>query len=469
MADLLSILSSSAASLAAQRAAAATASHNLQNANTPGYARQRAVLTTVLPAQQAGGAWIGRGAALAQVTQARDRFLEAQLPAAQGRSARSAAASSLLEAVQVLDPEAEGGPADALGGLYAALTELSQAPSDPGLRQAAVAAARTLALSLNRARQGLEDARAGADARIAAGLSEANALAAEVAALNRDIRAARAAGAGEPNDLLDARQRSVDRLAALTGAVPAATSEGDVSLLLPGGAALVAGLRASTLLPQPGPDGHLSVQLAIGGTSADAPPGGELGGLVDASSGPLKDAITALDQLAWAVGNQLNAAHRAGYGLDGSTGLDLLDVGTTSAGAARRIAVAGAVAADPSRLATATAAGQPGDAGNVLALLATSTARIASGQGSDLLAGVDATGALARITGAFGAAARGLAASAAQDAGMADHLAAMRESASGVSVDEELLEMEKAQRAYEAISKVIQASSEMFDTLLKLE
>ncbi|ACG73738.1 flagellar hook-associated protein FlgK [Anaeromyxobacter sp. K] len=469
MADLLSILSSSAASLAAQRAAAATASHNLQNANTPGYARQRAVLATALPAQQAGGAWIGRGATLAQVTQARDRFLEAQLPAAQGRAARSAAASSLLGAVQVLDPEAEGGPGEALGGLYAALTELSQAPSDPGLRQATVAAARTLALSLNRARQGLEDARAGADARIAAGLSDANALAAEVAALNRDIRAARAAGAGEPNDLLDARQRSVDRLAELTGATPAATSEGDVSLLLPGGSALVAGLSASTLLPQPGPDGHLSVQLATGGVCADVAPGGELGGLLDASSGPLKDAITALDQLAWAVGNQLNAVHRAGWGLDGGTGRDLLDVGATAAGAARRIAVSAAVAADPSRLATASAAGQPGDAGNVLALLATSTTRIATGQGSDLLAGLDATGALSRITGTFGAAARGLAASAAQDAGLAGHLATMRESASGVSVDEELLEMEKAQRAYEAISKVIQASSEMFDTLLKLE
>lgn len=469
MADLLSILSSSAASLAAQRAAAAIASHNLQNANTPGYARQRAVIAATLPAQQAGGAWIGRGASLAQVTQARDRFLEQQLPAALGQAARSAAASSVLEAVQVLDPEAEGGPGDALGGLHAALTQLSQAPSDPGLRQAAVAAARTLALSLNRARQGLEDARAGADARIAGDLSEANDLAAQVAALNREIRAARAAGAGEPNDLLDARQRAADRLSALTGAAPAATSEGDLSLLLPGGAPLVAGLQASTLLPRPGPDGHLAVGLAIGGVSADVAPGGELGGLLDASAGPLKDAVTALDQLAWAVGNQLNAAHRAGYGLDGSTGLDLLDVGTTPAGAARRIAVAAAVAADPARLATATAAGQPGDGGNVLALLATSTARIATGQGADLLAGLDATGALSRITGAFGAAARGLAATAAQDAGLADHLAGLRESATGVSVDEELLEMEKAQRAYQAISKVIQATSEMFDTLLKLE
>ncbi|HYG66532.1 MAG TPA: flagellar hook-associated protein FlgK, partial [Anaeromyxobacteraceae bacterium] len=164
MADLLSILSNGAASLAAHRAAAATASHNLENAATPGYARQRATLGAAVPSERIGGAWVGRGVTLGTVTQARDRFLEAQLPATLGRSARSEMAAAALESVHALDPEADGGLGDALSGFYASVRELSQNAGDPNLRQAAVASARTLALAFGRTRGAVEQARAGLDA-----------------------------------------------------------------------------------------------------------------------------------------------------------------------------------------------------------------------------------------------------------------------------------------------------------------
>jgi flagellar hook-associated protein 1 len=169
-----------------------------------------------------------------------------------------------------------------------------------------------------------------------------------------------------------------------------------------------------------------------------------------------------VDGLAWDLAQAVNAAHRAGYGLDGSTGLDLFDAGATAAGAASRIAVSAAVSADPDRLAAASSASTtPGDGANALALVAT--------EQQALSGGLDATAALAKVTSDFGEAARGVAAASQQDAGLRDHLLDMRESTSGVSIDEELIEMQKAQRAFEAITKVIQASSDMFDTLLALK
>jgi flagellar hook-associated protein 1 FlgK len=124
--------------------------------------------------------------------------------------------------------------------------------------------------------------------------------------------------------------------------------------------------------------------------------------------------------------------------------------------------VSAAIAADPRRLAAAAgAASAPGDGSNALALVAT--------EGQPLPGGLDPFGALARVTTDFGEAARGLAAAATQDGALRDHLVSMREATSGVSIDEELIEMQKAQRAFEAITKVIQATSEMFDTLLALK
>jgi flagellar hook-associated protein 1 FlgK len=55
-----------------------------------------------------------------------------------------------------------------------------------------------------------------------------------------------------------------------------------------------------------------------------------------------------------------------------------------------------------------------------------------------------------------------------QDGAIRDHLATLRESASGVSIDEELIRMQQAQRGYEAITRVIQVADSMMETLLKL-
>ncbi len=461
MADLFRILSTGASSLAAQSAAAATAAHNLQNVNTPGYARQRVTLATSLPAEQSDGSYIGRGVVLSNVSQVRDRFLEAQIPAAFGNSAGSSATADVLGAVQVLDPEGTGGLGDALSGFYSALSELSQNPSEPGLRQAAVSAASSLALSFQGTRRSLEGARTGVDQRLASDVSEANDLASQVASLNRQIRAARASGTGEPNDLLDTRQSAVDRLAELTGAMPVPTSEGDVSLFMPGGAALVTSLESSSLsaAADPANGGHLALQVTIGGARAPVTPGGEMGGLLAARDGALRAAVDAVDTLAWDLAGAVNAVHQAGVDLGGTGGQPLFTV-ASAAGAASQIAVNAAIRADPTLLATRTTGGA-GDASNVLAMLETAEAALSGG--------LDAAGTLSQITGAFGTASRSAEATSDADAALKTHLTTMRESASGVSTDEELIEMQKAQRAYEAIARVITTTSSMFDTLLQIK
>jgi flagellar hook-associated protein 1 FlgK len=468
MSDLLAILSRGASSLAATQNATATASHNLQNANTPGYARQRAELAATLPAEANANSWIGRGVDLQTVSQARDRFLESQLPAALAGKTRASAEADALAAVGALDPDATGGLGAALGDFYASMRALAQNPGDASLRQAAVGATRGLTLAFNRTAQALGDARTGLDAKLSGTLEEANRAAASVASLNKQIRLARAQG-GEPNDLLDARQKAVDSLAQLTGAVPIPNGKGDVNLALAGGAALVTGDEAATLstAPDPANGGHLAVRIAPGSGAPSQPLpltrlGGTAGGIVDARDGALATAEKSLDTLAFDLANEVNTVHAAGFALDGSTGQNLFAVGTTSAGAAGSIAVDPTVAADPGKLAAAGAAGTgAGNADNMQLLIAT--------EATSLSTGAPAAAALGNITTAFGNSAARAQAVFEQNSGIFDQLDAMRQSVSGVSIDEEMINLTKYQRGYEAVLKVITTADEMLGTLMEIK
>lgn len=467
MADLLAILNNSASGLSAHQGATATASHNLQNANTPGYARQRAELQATLPAETLARGQIGRGVALLTVTQARDKFLERQMPEALSSNARSSSQASALKSLNALDPDAPGGLSAALGEFYAALRATSQNPSEPGLRAALVAAGRTLGFAFNRTAGSLTAGRDGVDAKIGGLADEINEAASAVARLNKEVRAAMAGGYS-PNDLLDVRQKHLDKLSELTGATPLPSGTGEINVLLPGGVSLVTGNRAASVdtLPDPANGGHLALRMipVDGSTPVTLPNaqlGGTAGGLLEARDGIMKSAETRLDQLAFDLAGTLNTVHRAGYGLDGGTNRDFIDAGATVLGAARAFAVDAAIVADPSLVAASSSATTlPGDANNLHALIAT--------EATALTGGADVGKTFARISADYGAAASSAGAMAEQDQTVLDHLEQIRESVSGVSIDEELVNLTRSQRAFEAVMKVLTTADEMLNTLMAL-
>jgi flagellar hook-associated protein 1 FlgK len=462
--DLLALLGNAANSLAAQRALGAVAGHNIQNANTPGYARQRAELATAQPAEVVNGQFIGRGAVLQSVIQIRDRFVEAQIGTALANAGSSQAEADALSALRALDPGAAGGLGEGISGLYAAIRGLAQNPGDLGLRTAALGAARTMAHSFNRAGQDVARQRDALDVKLGGLVDEVNTEARAVADLNVEIRAFSAAG-GAPNDLLDLRQGHIDRLAELTGAAVVATSDGDLNLLTPQGAVLVAGSSAATLslVPDPTNGGHLQVWVrAVDGSGPTPLPGsafsGSVGGTLAARDGALRSAARDVDALAFDLANALNAVHRAGVGLDGVGNRDLFAPPAQLDGAAMALAVS---LTAPDQLAAGTDPTAPGDARNAQALLATESSALTS-------SGRDVQATLSGIISAFGSQARRATAFAAEDRAVHDHVMSLRESASGVSIDEELIQMQKAQRGYEAITKVIQTADEMLQTLMQL-
>jgi flagellar hook-associated protein 1 FlgK len=465
--DLLSILSQASSSLAAHREAVATAGQNIANVNTPGYSRQTVNLEALTPTELITNAFVGRGVGVGSITQARDQFLERQIPNATASKGWSETSSAALAGVSALDPDAAGGLSTAMSNFYSSLRALAQNPADSSLRQAAVGATTALAQSFNRTSSALEDARSGLDAQIDSTVQEVNTDATGLANLNAQIRAASANGA-QPNDLLDARQKLQDRLTELTGATPVTNARGDISMALPGGTALVNEDHAAQLstLPDPNNSGHLSLQIVRSdGSGPVALPvsaaGGVLGGAIDARDNSIGAASSGLDTLAFDFANAANAVQSAGFALDGTTGHPLFTVGATAAGAAAQIAVDPNLAANPGLLAAAsTAAGLSGDNTNMLALVAT--------ERTALSGGADPATTFGNLVSQFGAASRTSQAVADQDGALLDHLTQLRQSTSGVSLDEEMVNLTSAQRAFEAVSKVITTTDSMLSTLMNL-
>jgi flagellar hook-associated protein 1 FlgK len=96
----------------------------------------------------------------------------------------------------------------------------------------------------------------------------------------------------------------------------------------------------------------------------------------------------------------------------------------------------------------------------MLALIATERTALAGG--------ADPGTTFGTIVSQFGGASQRASAMSEQDGAMLEHLSQLRESSSGVSIDEELIKLTAAQRAFEAVSKVITTADAMLDTLMNL-
>jgi flagellar hook-associated protein 1 FlgK len=165
-----------------------------------------------------------------------------------------------------------------------------------------------------------------------------------------------------------------------------------------------------------------------------------------------------LDSLAQQLVTEVNQQHQAGFGLDGSTGLDFFSATGTTAGT---IAVA---LTDPRQIAASdNAGGVPGNNGNALAMAALQDKPLSALGGATLNEYYAATAA------GIGSAAQQADSSFQAQKLLQDQLQSHWAEISGVSLDEELVNMMQYQRAFEASSRVITMSDQLMQTILNLK
>lgn len=468
MSSILNLLGIGKSALLANQRALAVTGQNIANVNTPGYTRQTVVLAESRPLDARPG-HLGTGVQVVEVRRELDALFERRLLESQGRVSRLETMKRTLAGLEGLFADTtDQGIGAGLNDFFGAWQDVAAAPADGAARAVLLARAGALADRFNRAAADLADVRAGLDREVGTVLSEINDRAARIADLN--LRIARAEAGGQaPNDLLDARARLVNELAERVAVTTLEDEQGRLTVFVGRGRALVSGDRAYKLagLADADDGGRLAVRYDPSGTAGGEDDdsvaitseigGGRLGGLLTLRDETVAGLLDTLNTLAAAVVSNVNRVHEAGYGLDGSTGKDFFDAGGTTA------ATMAVALTDPDRVAAASAAGRPDDGANALAVVALQAAALSS------LDDLTMSGFYGKLAADFGeTAARTDGDLQAQEAVHA-RLAAGRAEVSGVSLDEELVNLLAQQRAFEAASRVVVMADELLQTILSMK
>jgi flagellar hook-associated protein 1 FlgK len=446
--------------LLAQQRALQVTGQNIANVNTPGYSRQRAVLTNIPPA----GGIIGNGARVDTVEQAVDPFLEVRRLASASTLAAATTNRDLLDRIQNAFPVQGSNVGTALQDFFAAVNALATSPQDLAVRANLLDKADALASELRATTAQVATSQRDADRQVVQTTSDANQLLTSIARLNTTIRAAEIGG-GTANDLRDTRREALTSLAKDLDIHVVEQSDGTLNVFAASGAALVLGNDAATLATQAGAggvalDGGSVVQVGVrdaAGTVVALPGslGGTLGALIAVRDQTTPSIAGDLDTLASTLRDAVNAVQTDGAGrdLDGLVGAPLF-AGTGAADLTVALA-------DPRGIAAARSA-NPGDNAGAQALLAVGDSTFATLGGAtlnDFFGGVQAhAGAITRAADEQVTIEQTVAAS----------LDAQRDAISGVSLEEEFTDLIRFQRGFQAASQLIVVSNHMLDDLLGL-
>jgi flagellar hook-associated protein 1 FlgK len=295
-----------------------TTGHNLGNAATPGYSRQRTELSAARP-QTLPRFQAGRGVGVAAVRRVIDQSLEGRLRDAASRLSELGVRSETLQRVEgLMGALSESDLGAAFDQLFSSISDFVNHPEDASTRRQVLGNADTLARSFNELDRSLREFRQQLNGEVEIAVSDVNAKASEIAALNVQIVGAEKSGLAfeTANDLRDRRDLLMRELSDLLQVSGVETAEGSLNVMV-GTTFLVFGAESYEVgVEETAEDGTLLLNPVFAGISAALSiGGGRLQGLLESRDGLLADAARDLDLLANATAFEFNRVQSTGQGL----------------------------------------------------------------------------------------------------------------------------------------------------------
>ncbi|GAB3093993.1 flagellar hook-associated protein FlgK [Lysobacter terrae] len=321
------ILSTGTSALLAFQRALGTVGHNVANAATPGYSRQRVELTA-RPGQGSSATYIGQGVDVGSLRRLADGLVFARQIDSSSELGRLEQVSSLSTRVDALLSGESTSLSQPWSAFFGAARGVVSDPTSQVARSQLITSGQQLATRWRSLDSQLATVEKDTDQKIVTSVADANRLASEIASLNRDIAGA---GSNASPDLLDARALRIDQLSKLVGAETVQQDDGALNVFTTGGQALVLGGRAMQLTTVADPYRPDRLQIALEGANGPmrlptSAIGGEIAGQLEFRGRVLDPARAELGRAATAFALAFNDAQRAGVDYNGAAGTDFFSI-----------------------------------------------------------------------------------------------------------------------------------------------
>ena len=354
-----------------------------------------------------------------------------------------------------------GGLQNSFDEFFGAFRDLEANPDSVPLRAVTAQKAINLTNNFQATANRLESLRTGVDTQLRGTIVETNAVAEKIANLNEQIRGLENVG-GDASGLRDQRNEFVNQIAELTGARTYEDSDGTVTVTIGEGRPLVAAENTFPLIAvDTPPNGLASIEIEGNPAVFDS---GKLHGFQDAIT-EINTQISNLDGLAEQVVNRVNALHTTGTDLDGNAGINFFTPGTVlTPVTAQNISINPAIDGNP-RLIVASPITQPAQNGTVAGEIANLLTDPNTTAGTKTGSFTSIFSTMITETGEkINSANDGLQTQQA----ILSQAQAQREAVSGVSLDEEAINLLQYQKAFEAAARFLRIADEMTQTILSL-
>lgn len=301
-----------------------TTGHNITNANTPGFNRQRTIQASNI-AMLTGSGYIGQGAHVSTVERLYDSFLSAQVNRAQTTSSELDVYYTQIKQIDNMLADPNAGVSPALQDFFSGVQQVSADPSQLSARQAMISSAQALVARFQGLADRISQMYGDVNGQITTAVASINSYSEQIASLNDAIVIARSSISQPPNDLLDQRDQLVLELNKLIRVTTTTNTDGTYNVYIGNGQQLVTGKQVMTMtsLPSLADPSRFAVGLKTAGGSQELPEslitGGSLGGLLSFRSGSLDRVANDLGRNAASLALTFNAQHALGQDLLGQS------------------------------------------------------------------------------------------------------------------------------------------------------
>ena len=466
MGNVYGILNTGRTALLTQQKAIDVTGHNIANVNTDGYSRQRINMETCEPVSSSPGQ-TGTGVMAAEIQRIYDRFLGTQINNENQNLGSWEAQKGVLERIEIIFNESSGyGLNQVMSEFWNAWQDLANNPSEYTERVALLDKSETVATTFNNTYSNLTQIQKDIDTSIMGTITEINSIAERIAGLNQKIAEIEVSGQNA-NDYRDSRDLSLKELSLMIDIESFENSDGKVTVLTAGGRPLIENVSSWNLSTKADDSGFQDIAWTDSDGNlvdiTDSISGGKLKGWIEARDVIIPDYLSNLDELAEGIIEEVNILHFAGYGLtDDPT--ENTENNFFTGSSASDISVDSKIVNNVRLIATAGSDGAPGDNSNAI--------NIANLQNKLTMNGDPAAATFDdyynSLISDVGSMAQKAKVSFDHQSLMVTHLDNYRESVSGVSLDEEMVNLIKFQHGYNAAARLISVADELLDRVINM-